>query len=314
MTDVIDILELNITVGHPNGTTVKIRKVRNLKLTNNIVLFDVLVIPEYCVSLLSVNKLVKDSKLHVGFDEYNYIIQDLKKENILGTGSEVKKTSLREIILKILRILISCLTLKRVISLRRPIRQSKLPPKLNDYVLDSKARVLRYLKGTLGSGINFEKSEHMSLKKSKKQATLFKSSAEAKYRSMAAATCELMWIVNILKDLKIARLVITFAKMQAASLWRNFRCTSLLDRDQSGTKLKQKCCRNGPCQGGKMQRNHKTFFDDFQADSQASSPKADEGEPSGRNIGFKSNSDDIAREQSSDNDQVSMQIGEKYFS
>ncbi|GJU74165.1 ribonuclease H-like domain-containing protein [Tanacetum coccineum] len=69
MTNVIDISELNITVGHPNGTTAKIRKVGNLKLTNNIVLFGVLVIPEYCVSLFSVNKLVRDSKLHVGFDE-----------------------------------------------------------------------------------------------------------------------------------------------------------------------------------------------------------------------------------------------------
>nr|GEX31087.1 retrovirus-related Pol polyprotein from transposon TNT 1-94 [Tanacetum cinerariifolium] len=54
--------------------------------------------------------------------------------------------------------------------------------------------------------------------------------------------------------------------------------------------------------------SHKTFFDDFQTDSQASSPSDDEGEPSGRNIGFKSDSDDIEREQSSDNDQVSMQI------
>nr|GEU29625.1 hypothetical protein [Tanacetum cinerariifolium] len=45
-------------------------------------------IPEYYVSLLSINKLVWDSKLHVGFDEYDCIIQDLKKENILGTGSE----------------------------------------------------------------------------------------------------------------------------------------------------------------------------------------------------------------------------------
>ncbi|GKF87598.1 hypothetical protein Tco_0258475, partial [Tanacetum coccineum] len=89
MTNVTDISELNITVGHPNGTTAKIRKVGNLKLTNNIVLFDVLVIPEYCVSLLSINKLVRDSKLHVGFDEYDCTIQDLKRENILGTGSEV---------------------------------------------------------------------------------------------------------------------------------------------------------------------------------------------------------------------------------
>ncbi|GJU11010.1 ribonuclease H-like domain-containing protein [Tanacetum coccineum] len=88
MPNVIDISELNIIVGHPNCTTAKIRKVGNLKLTSNIVLFDVLVIPEYCVSILSVNKLVRDSKLHVGFDEYDCIIQDLKRENILGTGSE----------------------------------------------------------------------------------------------------------------------------------------------------------------------------------------------------------------------------------
>ncbi|GKE14421.1 ribonuclease H-like domain-containing protein [Tanacetum coccineum] len=100
--------------------------------------------------------------------------------------------------------------------------------------MDLGLRVLRYLKGASGSGIVFEKAEHISLKvyadsdwakclvtrrsvlgycviyngclvswKSKKQATLSKSSAEAEYRSMAAATCELMWIVNILKDLKI---------------------------------------------------------------------------------------------------------------
>nr|GEX29434.1 ribonuclease H-like domain-containing protein [Tanacetum cinerariifolium] len=104
--------------------------------------------------------------------------------------------------------------------------------------MDLGLRVLRYLKGTPGSSINFEKSEHMSLKvyadsdwakcpvtrrsvsgycvvyngclvswKSKKQATLLKSSAEAEYRSVAAATCELMWIVNILKDLKVTNLL-----------------------------------------------------------------------------------------------------------
>ncbi|GJX27191.1 ribonuclease H-like domain-containing protein [Tanacetum coccineum] len=45
--------------------------------------------------------------------------------------------------------------------------------------------------------------------------------------------------------------------------------------------------------------------------SQASSPNDDEGEPSGSNIGSESESDDIAKEQSSDDDQGSMQIGEK---
>ncbi|GJU85009.1 ribonuclease H-like domain-containing protein [Tanacetum coccineum] len=80
--------------------------------------------------------------------------------------------------------------------------------------LDIALMVLKYLKGALGSGVEYEKSEHMSLKiyadsgwANKKQATLFKSSAEAEYRSMAAATCEVMWIVNILKDLKVTNLL-----------------------------------------------------------------------------------------------------------
>ncbi|GJU96968.1 ribonuclease H-like domain-containing protein [Tanacetum coccineum] len=53
--------DLNITVGHPNGTITKINHVGNLRLTNNVVLFDVLVIPEYT---------------------------DLNKETVLETGSK----------------------------------------------------------------------------------------------------------------------------------------------------------------------------------------------------------------------------------
>ncbi|GJR18869.1 ribonuclease H-like domain-containing protein [Tanacetum coccineum] len=79
--------------------------------------------------------------------------------------------------------------------------------------MDLGLRVLRYLKGAPGAGVVFKKSEHMSLKVyadsdwAKCPATLSKSSAEAEYRSMAAATCELIWIVNILKDLKVTNLL-----------------------------------------------------------------------------------------------------------
>ncbi|XP_071740258.1 uncharacterized protein [Rutidosis leptorrhynchoides] len=52
---------LKLTVGHPNGTQAKVVKVGNLKLTNNVVLFDVLVVPEY---------------------------YDLKAMTTLGTGSQ----------------------------------------------------------------------------------------------------------------------------------------------------------------------------------------------------------------------------------
>lgn len=84
----VDVSDLNMTVSHPNGTLAKIDKIGNLRLSNNITLFGVLIVPEYCVSLLSVHKLSKDSKLFVGFDESNCYIQDLSIMKNVGTGKE----------------------------------------------------------------------------------------------------------------------------------------------------------------------------------------------------------------------------------
>nr|GEU93973.1 ribonuclease H-like domain-containing protein [Tanacetum cinerariifolium] len=67
MLGIIDISDLNLIVGHPNGTLAKIKYVGNLILSENVLLFDVLVVPEYCVSLLFVNKLIRDSRMFVGF-------------------------------------------------------------------------------------------------------------------------------------------------------------------------------------------------------------------------------------------------------
>ncbi|GKD17930.1 ribonuclease H-like domain-containing protein, partial [Tanacetum coccineum] len=88
MFNVVDISSLKLSVGHPNGTMANIIAIGSLRLTKNVVLFDVLVIPEYIVNLLSVNKMIKDSKYFVGFDETKCYIQDLKLGNIVGTGSE----------------------------------------------------------------------------------------------------------------------------------------------------------------------------------------------------------------------------------
>ncbi|GKC68873.1 hypothetical protein Tco_1114756, partial [Tanacetum coccineum] len=57
--NVYDISHLKIKVAHPNGIEAFISKIVNLKLPNDFVLFDVLVIPEYCVTLISVHKLGK---------------------------------------------------------------------------------------------------------------------------------------------------------------------------------------------------------------------------------------------------------------
>ncbi|GKA48265.1 ribonuclease H-like domain-containing protein [Tanacetum coccineum] len=46
-----------------------ITKVGNLKLTNFLTLYDVLVVPEYSVTLVSVHKVARDNKFIVGFDE-----------------------------------------------------------------------------------------------------------------------------------------------------------------------------------------------------------------------------------------------------
>ncbi|GKB56849.1 ribonuclease H-like domain-containing protein [Tanacetum coccineum] len=77
-----------LTIGHPNGTLAKITAVKNIRLSANIVLFDVLIVPEYCVSLLSMHKLIKDSKLFVGFDEHKCYIQDSNLVKTVGTGNE----------------------------------------------------------------------------------------------------------------------------------------------------------------------------------------------------------------------------------
>ena len=86
--DVIDISDLCLKVKHPNGTFAKINKVGNKKVTPNITLFDVLVVPEFDVNLLSVYRLVRDSKLSVRFDEDVCSIQDSVLKNNVGTGSE----------------------------------------------------------------------------------------------------------------------------------------------------------------------------------------------------------------------------------
>ncbi|GJR82763.1 ribonuclease H-like domain-containing protein [Tanacetum coccineum] len=88
--NVLDISHLRIKVGHPNGTEAYISKIRNLRLSNGLTLYDVMVIPEYCVTLISVHKLAKENKIIVAFDENKcyFLNQDLSLKNILGIGHQ----------------------------------------------------------------------------------------------------------------------------------------------------------------------------------------------------------------------------------
>ncbi|GJR38081.1 ribonuclease H-like domain-containing protein [Tanacetum coccineum] len=88
LSNVVDISNLGLTVGHPNGTQALITKIGDLKINNEVTLYDVLVVPEYTVSLLSVHKLSRDSKLFVDSDESNCYIHDLKANRTMGIGKQ----------------------------------------------------------------------------------------------------------------------------------------------------------------------------------------------------------------------------------
>ncbi|KAJ0617172.1 putative RNA-directed DNA polymerase [Helianthus annuus] len=99
--------------------------------------------------------------------------------------------------------------------------------------LDIALRLLRYLKQSPGKGIMFRKTDNLDITgyvdsdwgkclvtrksvtgfaiylggtlvswKSKKQNVVSRSTAEAEYRAMCSATCEIMWIKNVLEELK----------------------------------------------------------------------------------------------------------------
>ncbi|GJU90917.1 putative RNA-directed DNA polymerase [Tanacetum coccineum] len=88
MFNVVEVSKQNMIVGHPNGTKVVVTHVGSLRLNDQIVIHDVLVVPGYEVSLLSVHKLSKDNKYRVIFDDNVCVIQDSIQKTQVGTGNE----------------------------------------------------------------------------------------------------------------------------------------------------------------------------------------------------------------------------------
>ncbi|GJV04358.1 hypothetical protein Tco_1337927 [Tanacetum coccineum] len=105
---------------------------------------------------------------------------------------------------------------------------------LKDVHMQAALHLLKYLKGTVSKGLFYPIQSHLKLIgfldadwascimtrrsltswcifmghslvswKTKKQPTVSRSSTEAEYRSMAATTCELLWLSYLLKDLNI---------------------------------------------------------------------------------------------------------------
>ncbi|MFS8020746.1 putative RNA-directed DNA polymerase [Helianthus anomalus] len=88
MFNCVDVSECGLKVGHPNGTSVSVLKIGELKLINNVIIKDVFYVPGYSVNLLSVHKLAKDNKIAVLFNENNCMLQDLRSKKILVIGKQ----------------------------------------------------------------------------------------------------------------------------------------------------------------------------------------------------------------------------------
>ncbi|XP_071713646.1 uncharacterized protein [Rutidosis leptorrhynchoides] len=88
LSNIVDVSGLKLTVGHPNGTQALIKGIGDLVLKKFITLKDVLIVPEYCVSLMSVSKLSKDNGLIVSFNESTCYVQDLRDRKIKRIGNQ----------------------------------------------------------------------------------------------------------------------------------------------------------------------------------------------------------------------------------
>nr|GEV19553.1 hypothetical protein [Tanacetum cinerariifolium] len=183
MFNVIDISCLKITVGHPNRNLATISHVRNMKLTNNVVLSQS---PNDEWMTLSVEDGSSPFLMHRSTYTTNLYQEE---DNDVQTHG-----------------------------VRRSSRQIKMPVKLNDFVVGSNVRygIEKY------TGLSVLRQENQllvfmyfwvspwCLGKVKKQTTLSKSYAEAKYRSMTSTTCELpipyfMREPNTLNDVHLVR-------------------------------------------------------------------------------------------------------------
>ncbi|GJT37724.1 putative RNA-directed DNA polymerase [Tanacetum coccineum] len=78
-------------VSHTKGDEAVITSVGDMVLSRNLTLYDVLVVPDYCVSLMSVHKVARDSGLIIAFNENKCFVlpQDLREMKILGTGNQI---------------------------------------------------------------------------------------------------------------------------------------------------------------------------------------------------------------------------------
>ena len=86
--DTVDVSKLDLFVNHPNGSSAKIKTIGNCSINSHLTLFDVFVVPDFNINLLSVHKICKDSRYEVVFNEHSFTIQDFQSKEMVENGSQ----------------------------------------------------------------------------------------------------------------------------------------------------------------------------------------------------------------------------------
>lgn len=81
--------DLGSSVTLPTGITVKIAGVGSIRLNDDIIIKNVLYIPDFRLNLLSISHLMKDLNSQVVFDAVSCVIQDRTKGQMIGQGRQV---------------------------------------------------------------------------------------------------------------------------------------------------------------------------------------------------------------------------------
>ncbi|RVW31819.1 Retrovirus-related Pol polyprotein from transposon RE1 [Vitis vinifera] len=234
------LLSRNSNVTLPNGHFVPITRIGSIELFTGLVVDDVLYVLQFRFNLFSISALTQFHHCSVHFLSESCLIQDRMQEKMIGMGSCFENLYILDpanLFPMFSRLSATC---NNATKSNHQLWHSCLGhPSLvrlsqDDGELLEDPRVHRRLIGSFGWSLYFPSSSTTQLKafadadlvackdsrrsisgfciflgnslvswKSKKQNTVPRSSAEVEYRAMANVTCELVWLLSLLRDFSI---------------------------------------------------------------------------------------------------------------
>ncbi|GJX32751.1 ribonuclease H-like domain-containing protein [Tanacetum coccineum] len=207
MIDMVDVSDLKLTVGYPSGTLAKITRVGNLRLNNDVILFNVLVVPEYTSEIKAKSSPSPyDDKggpsRREGGVYFRHVLTPLP-ENIVLAHKESKND----------KFLVNLTNYQRLVG--KLINLTLTKPAISYAVHCCPGSGIQFSKRNSGFNVvalcDFDSANCLVTRRSICGYCVFVNgclvSWKSKKETMAAATCEVMWIVKIMRDLNANNMI-----------------------------------------------------------------------------------------------------------